>query len=152
MRKIVVIAFILAALMAAAATIVVVFAQGEIVPVAPETTFGWVVLAWVIYAIAGLVASITNPTERFNPQKFAGSFLTAILTGFIAMALKIEPNTVSTQFGPVLNMVVAGILNAGPGLTLIYLFNKGYVIVMNAKAKIETARAATTGPGPPSPS
>ena len=148
MRKIVVIAFILAALMAAAATIVVVFAQGEVVPVAPETTFGWVVLAWVIYAIAGLVASITNPTEHFDPKKFAGSFLTAILTGFIAMALKIEPNTVSTQFGPVLNMVVAGILNAGPGLTLIYLFNKGYVIVMNAKAKIETARALST-PSPP---
>jgi hypothetical protein len=155
MRKIFVIAFIAAAALAALATVAViviplVMAQGEAVPVAPETTFGWVVLAWVIYAIAGLVASITNPTEHFDPKKFAGSFLTAILTGFIAMALKIEPNTVSTQFGPVLNMVVAGILNAGPGLTLIYLFNKGYAIVMNTKAKIETARALST-PGPPKP-
>jgi len=158
MRKIVVIAFIAAAALAAIATVAVIViplvnaqGEGEAVPAAPETTFGWVVLAWVIYAIAGLVASITNPTEHFDPKKFAGSFLTAILTGFIAMALKIEPNTASTRFGPVLNMVVAGILNAGPGLTLIYLFNKGYVIVMNAKAKLDVARAAT-GPGPPNPS
>ena len=156
MRKIIVIAFITALTLATIATIAVIVipwvmaqGEGEVLPVAPETTFAWVVGAWLIYAIAGLVASVSKPTERFDPIKFAGSFLTAILTAFIAIGLGIEPGTVATQFGPSISMIATTILNTGPGLMLIYVFNKLYTLAMNLKAKIEAARALSTS-GPPS--
>jgi len=47
---------------------VVVVAQGEAVPVMPETTFGWVLLAWVIYAIASLLANVKRPQKSSTPS------------------------------------------------------------------------------------
>ena len=147
MRKIVVIAFIAAAALAAIATVAVIViplvmaqGEGEAVPAAPETTFGWVILAWLIYAVAGLVASVTTPTERFDAIKFARSFLIMLLTAFIAIALRISPANIETQFGGLITTIANLIVNTGPGLTLIYLFEKVYRFIMNTKAKIEAAR------------
>jgi len=148
-RKILVFAFILIA--AFAITMPVVLAQSEAVPIAPETTFGWVILAWLIYAVAGLLASVTTPTEHFDAIKFARSFLIMLLTAFIAIALRISPANIETQFGGLITTIANLIVNTGPGLTLIYLFEKVYRFIMNTKAKIEAARGLSVT-GPPRPS
>jgi len=150
MRKIIVLAFVLVALMATAATIYVVFAQGEVVPVAPETTFGWVILSWLIYAVAGLLASMTG-TERFDTIKFARSLIIMLLTGAFALAFRISPANIETQWGGVITILANTIVNTAPGVTLIYLIDKVWKLIANLKTKIEATRAAT-GPGPPSPS
>ena len=148
-RKILVFAFML--VVALTATIPMVVAQSEAVPIAPETTFGWVILAWLIYAVAGLVASVTTPTERFDAIKFARSFLIMLLTAFIAIALRISPANIETQFGGLITTIANLIVNTGPGLTLIYLFDKVYRFIMNTKAKIEATRGLPVT-GPPRPS
>ena len=148
-RKILVFAFMLVVALTAAIPMVV--AQTEAIPVAPETTFGWVILAWLIYAVAGLVASVTTPTERFDAIKFARSFLIMLLTAFIAIALRISPANIETQFGGLITTIANLIVNTGPGLTLIYLFEKVYRFIMNAKAKIEAAHGLQST-GPPRPS
>ena len=148
-RKILVFAFML--VVALTATIPMVVAQSEAVPIAPETTFGWVILAWLIYAVAGLVASVTTPTEHFDAIKFARSFLIMLLTAFIAIALRISPANIETQFGGLITTIANLIVNTGPGLTLIYLFEKVYRFIMNTKAKIEATRGLSAT-GPPSPS
>jgi hypothetical protein len=155
MRRIFVIAFIAAAALAAIATVAVIIiplvmaqGEGEAVPAAPETTFGWVLAAWMIYAVAGLLASMTTSGEHWDTVKFARSLITAILTGFIALAFKISPANVETQFGGLVTTLANIIVNTAPGVTLIYLLDKIYKLIMNLKAKIEAARALST-PEPP---
>ena len=153
MRKIFgfVFAFMLLVALAAATITPVVVAQSEAVPVAPETTFGWVAFAWLIYAVAGLVASVTKtPGEPFDPVKFARSLLIMLLTGIIAIAFRISPANVETQFGGLITTVANVIVNTAPGVTLIYLTDKLYKFVTNAKAKIEAAHAVSA-PGPQKP-
>ena len=147
MRKVFgfVFAFMLLVGLAAATITPVVVAQSEVVPVAPETTFGWVAFAWLIYAVAGLVASVTKtPTEPFDPIKFARSLLIMLLTGVIALAFRISPANVETQFGGLITTMANVIVNTAPGVTLIYLTDKLYKFVMNAKAKIEAAHTLST--------
>jgi hypothetical protein len=157
MRKIFVIAFIAAAALAALATVAVIViplvmaqGEGEAVPVAPETTFGWVILAWLIYAVAGLLASMTASGERFDAIKFARSLIIMLLTGAFALAFRISPANVETQFGGVITILTNTIVNAAPGVTLIYLVDKVWKLIANLKTKIEAARALST-PGPSSP-
>jgi len=148
-RKIWVLAFMLLALVTTSMPIMVVVAQnGEAMPVAPETTFGWVILAWLIYAVAGLVASVTTSTEHFDAIKFARSLLIMLLTGLIAVAFRISPANVETQFGGLITTIANLIVNTALGVTLIYLVDKLWKIIANLKAKVEAARAAV-GPGPP---
>jgi uncharacterized membrane protein len=147
-RKIFVFAFMLT--VAFAIIMPVVSAQTETVPLAPETTFGWVILAWFIYALIGLLASVTTPKEHFDAIKLARSFILMILTGVIAIALRITPGAIETQYGGILNVVATVVLNTGPGLTLIYSLDKLAKLIMNTKAKIEAARALST-PGPSNP-
>ena len=85
-RNIQVFAFILLAIAAASMPVVLVVAQ-ETVAVAPEATFGWVVLSWLIYAVAGLLASMTG-TESFDTIKFARSIMIMLLTGLAARAIQ----------------------------------------------------------------
>jgi hypothetical protein len=158
MRKIVVFAFIAAATLAALATamfLVIPLARaqgdGEAVPVAPETTFGWVVLSWLIYAVAGLVASMTTSNERFDASKFARSLIIMLLTGFFALAFKISPVNIETEFGGIITIIANTIVNAAPGVTLIYIVDKVWKLIANLKTKIEATRALSA-PGPPSPS
>jgi hypothetical protein len=158
MRKIVVFAFVAAAVLAALATVMFVVVplacaqgDGEAVPVAPETTFGWTIAAWLIYAVAGLLAGITTSGEHWDTVKFARSLITAILTGFIALAFRISPANVETQFGGFITTLANIVVNTAPGVTLIYLLDKIYKLIVNLKAKIEAARALSA-PGPPSSS
>jgi hypothetical protein len=159
MRKIVVFAFIAAAVLAALVTVMYVAVplvcakgDGEAVPVEPETTFGWVVLSWLIYAVAGLIASITKtPAESFDAIKFTRSFLIMLLTGLATLALRISPTNVETQFGGLITILATTIVNTAPGVALIYLFEKLYRFVTNLGTKIQAARSLS-GPGSASPS
>jgi hypothetical protein len=155
MRKIVVFAFIAAAVLATLTTVAFVViplacaqGDGEAVPVAPETTFGWVVFSWLIYAVAGLVASVTTSNERFDASKFARSLIIMLLTGFFAIAFKISPVNVETEFGGIITIVANTIVNAAPGVTLIYLVDKVWKLIANLKTKIEAARALSTPRSP----
>jgi hypothetical protein len=155
MRKIVVFAFIAAATLAVLATVMFVVVplvcaqgDGEAVPVAPETTFGWVVLSWLIYAVAGLLASVATSNERFDAAKFARSLIIMLLTGFFAIAFRISPVNIETEFGGIITIIANTIVNAAPGVTLIYIVDKAWKLMANLKTKIETARVAST-PGPP---
>jgi hypothetical protein len=143
------------ALILAIATVpvmVVVAQEPAPVPVAPETTFGWVVLAWLIYSIVGLLASVSKPGETFDTLKFVRSFLIMLVTGLVSIALHLTPGAITTQFGGILDMTATFILNTGPGLWIIYAFDKLIKLIMNLKAKLEAARAlAAAGPGPPKP-
>lgn len=144
---------LLSAIILAAATMpvmVVVAQETTPAPVAPEVTFGWVVLSWLIYSIIGLLASISKPGETFDAIKFVRSFLIMLLTGLISIGLHLAPGSVTTQFGGTLDMIATFILNTGPGLWLIYAFDKLYKLIMNLKTKLEAAHTlATTGPGSP---
>jgi len=111
---------------------------------APEVTFGWVFAGWLVYAIAGLLAN----KDPFDPVKFGRSFLITVFTGFVAIAFKISPVNVETQFGGLLGSIANLVVNTAPGVTLIYLVDKTWKFIFNLKVKIEAARAAT-GPGPP---
>jgi len=145
-------AFMLLAAVTTTIPVVVVVAQGEAVPVMPETTFGWVVLSWLIYAAAGLIASITKtPSEPFDSVKLLRSFVIMVITGVTALAFRIAPANVETQFGGLITTIANVAVNTAPGVYLIYLLDKASKFVMNLKAKIEAAHALST-PGPPSPS
>jgi hypothetical protein len=155
MRKIVVFAFIAAAVLATLTTVAFVViplacaqGDGEAVPVAPETTFGWVVFSWLIYAVAGLVASVTTSNERFDASKFARSLIIMLLTGFFAIAFRISPVNIETEFGGIITIVANTIVNAAPGVTLIYLVDKVWKLIANLKTKIEAARALSTPRSP----
>jgi hypothetical protein len=151
MRKIVVFIFIAAAVLAALATVMYVVVplacaqgDGEAVPVAPETTFGWVVLSWLIYAVAGLVASVTASGESFDAAKFVRSLIIMLLTGFFAIAFRISPVNIETEFGGIITILANTIGNAAPGVTLIYIVDKIWKLIANLKTKIEAARALST--------
>ena len=132
--------------------VLVVAQEPAPVPTAPETTFSWVVLAWLIYSIVGLLASVSKPGETFDTMKFVRSFLIMLLTGVVSIALHLAPGSVTTQFGGILDMAATFILNTGPGLWIIYAFDKLIKLIMNLKAKLEAAHAlAAAGPGPPKP-
>jgi len=148
-RNIQVFAFILLATVAASMPVVLVVAQTEIAPMAPETTFGWVILSWLIYATAGLLASMTG-TEHFDTIKFARSLIIMLLTGAFALAFRISPVNVETQLGGFISILANTIVNTATGISFIYLIDKIWKFIANLKTKIEAARA--TGPGPPSPS
>lgn len=156
MRKIIVAAFAAALVLAGLATVAYIviplsYAQGDAVPaLGPEVTFGWVVVSWLIYSIAGLLASLTTPTEKFDAVKFARSLLIMVLTGFMALAFGISPANVETQFGGFITAMANGIVNTAPGVTLIYILNKSTTFIMNLKAKIEAAKAQMAT-GPPKP-
>ena len=157
MRKIVVFAFIVAAALAAIATVAVIViplvmaqGEGEAVPAAPETTFCWVVFSWLIYAVAGLLASMTASGERFDAIKFARSLIIMLLTVAFALAFRISPANIETQFGGVITILTNTIVNAAPGVTLIYLVDKVWKLIANLKTRIEAARALST-PSPSSP-
>jgi len=147
-RNIQVFALILLAIAAASMPVVLVVAQ-EAVPVAPEATFGWVALSWLIYAVAGLLASMTG-TERFDTIKFARSIIIMLLTGAFALAFRISPANIQTEFGGVITILANTIVNAAPGVTLIYLVDKVWKLIANLKTKIEVARTLSS-PGPPKP-
>jgi hypothetical protein len=151
MRKLIKIALIAAATIAALATVTVIViplvmaqGEGEAVPVAPETTFGWVVFSWLIYAVAGLLASVTASGERFDAIKFARSLIIMLLTGAFALAFRISPANVETQFGGVITIITNTIVNAAPGVTLIYLVDKIWKLIANLKTRIEAARTLST--------
>jgi hypothetical protein len=148
-RNIQVFAFILLAIAAASMPVVLVVAQEEVVPMAPEATFGWVVLSWLIYAVAGLLASMTS-AESFDTIKFARSVIIMLLTGAFALAFRISPANIQTEFGGVITILANTIVNAAPGVTLIYLIDKVWKLIANLKTKIEAARALSS-PGPPKP-
>lgn len=153
-RSFLVFALLSCAIAGAVAIPVVVTAQEPTVPAvpaAPEVTFGWILASWLIYAVAGLLAGITTSGEHWDTVKFARSLITAILTGFIALAFHIAPANVETQFGGIVTTLANVIVNTAPGVSLIYLLDKIYRLIMNLKVKIEAARALST-PGPPSPS
>jgi hypothetical protein len=151
MRKFLLYAAILVSLcMAIGAIVPMAFAQGETEPVTPgpeeaAITFGWIVAAWLVYSFVGFFAS----GESFNGIKFAKTFLVTILVGFIAIALKIAPTTVATEYGPILDQIATIIVNTGPGITLIYLLEKLWKIVVALKTKWEQAKQIAAGPGPP---
>ena len=110
-------------------------------------TFGWIIAAWLIYSFVGFFAS----GETFNGVKFARTFIITIVAAFIAIALKVPPGNVTTQYGPVLDQIATVVLNTGPGITLIYLLEKLWKIVSKIKTKIEKAKEIASAPGPPTP-
>ena len=102
-------------------------------------------LSWLIYSIAGLIASVSGGKD-FNGFKFARTFLFTILVAILAVTLKITPVQAATAYGPMLEQVIPFLLNTGPCTVLIYAFNKVYEIIMNLKTKIEAAKLAATSP------
>jgi len=125
----------------------IVHAQGEAQTVEAPLTFGWIIVAWLIYSFTGFFAS----GETFNGVKFARTFIITIVAAFIAIALKVSPGNVTTQYGPILDQIATVILNTGPGITLIYLLEKLWKIVSNIKTKLEKAKEIASAPGPPTP-
>ncbi len=111
----------------------------------PEVSFGWVVVSWLIYSIAGLVSSVSGG-KSFDGFKFTRTLLFTLLVAILAIALHITPVQVTTTYGPVLEQVIAFLLNTGPCTVLIYTFNKLYDVIMNLKTKFEAARVAATSP------
>jgi len=72
-----------------------------------------------------------------------------IITGLFAIAFKISPANVETQFGGLITTLANIVVKTAPGVTLIYLINKLYSVIINLKAKIEAARAQmAAGPCP----
>lgn len=124
------------------------YAQDEAeIPEAP-VTFGWIIIAWLIYSFAGFFAS----GESFNGIKFARTFLVTIIVAFTALALRIPPANVVTQYGAIIDQLATVVMNASPGVMLILLSEKLLKIVNNFKAKWEKAKeVAHTGLGSPSP-
>jgi membrane-bound acyltransferase YfiQ involved in biofilm formation len=145
--KIVLAALLVALCMVMGATVSVVFAQGETEPIEVQSvlTFGWIIASWLIYSFMGFFAS----GESFNGVKFAKTFLVTLIVAFIAVALKITPATVVTEYGPVLDQIATIILNTGPGMTLIYLLEKLWKIIVALKTKWEQAKQIAAGTGPP---
>jgi hypothetical protein len=144
---------LLAALLILAAVLVPIplaLAQTEQPAVAPDVTMtlGWVVVSWVFYNVLGLVASLTSG-ESFDNLKFGRTLLVTTIVAIISLALKITPITVTTQYGAVLEIVVITILNTSPGLFLLYGVNKIWTTLNNLKARLQKARAAGSGAGPP---
>jgi hypothetical protein len=125
----------------------IVFAQGEAQPIEVPITFGWIIAAWLIYSFVGFFAS----GEPFSGLKFARTFLVTIIVCFIALALKITPANVVTQYGPIIDQIAATIINTGPGITLIYILEKLWKIVDNIRTKLEKAKEIVSAPGPPTP-
>jgi hypothetical protein len=150
-RKIFVFAFMMLITLAAVA-IPMVIAQTEPTPapVAPETTFAWVFVAWLIYAVVGLLAGVTTPKESFDALKLTRSFIVMVLTGITAIALRISPANVETEFGGLLTLSANIIVNTAPGVTFIYLIDKLWKLFVNLKTKIEAARGLSAT-GPPKP-
>lgn len=144
---------LLAALLILAAVLVPIplaLAQTEQSTVSPDVTMtlGWVVVSWVFYNVLGLVASLTSG-ESFDNLKFGRTLLVTTIVAIISLALKITPITVTTQYGAVLEIVVITILNTSPGLFLLYGVNKIWTTLNNLKARLQRAKAAGSGPGPP---
>jgi hypothetical protein len=125
----------------------IVLAQGEAQPVEAPVMFGWTVGAWLIYSFVGFFAS----GEPFNGLKFARTFLVAIIVAFIAVALKITPANAATSYGSIIDQFASVIINTGPGIGLIYLFEKVFKFSQFLKTKLEKAKELTSAPGPPTP-
>ena len=139
--------FVLALVAMLTFAVPVAFAQEQ--PIAPqpgpEVSFGWVVVSWLVYSIAGLIGSVSGG-KSFDGFKFTRTLLFTLLVAIFAVTLKITPVQVTTAYGPVLEQVIGFLLNTGPCTVLIYSFNKLYDIIMNLKAKFEAARVAATSP------
>jgi membrane-bound acyltransferase YfiQ involved in biofilm formation len=123
------------------------FAQGEATTAEASVTFGWIVAAWLIYSFVGFFAS----GEPFNGLKFARTFLVTIIVAFIAIALKITPANVVTSYGSIIDQFASLIINTGPGIGLIYLFEKLFKFSQLVKTKLEKAKELASAPGPPKP-
>ena len=151
MKRVFMCAFlIIIATVAMGAPVVIVLAQaGPVAPVEPAVTFGWTVLSWFVYAVTGLLASVAFGKEPFDAKKIAKSILLMVIAGVFALAFRLTPGAVTTQYGASIDLIATTILNTAPGLWLIYVFDKIYQFTMHAKARME---AAAMGPGPPSPS
>jgi hypothetical protein len=113
-----------------------------------SSTIYWVVGSWVIYNLLGLAASLTSG-DGFDSLKFGRTIIVTVIVAIIALALKMTPIAITTQYGPVLEIVVVCIMNTSPGLFLIYGINKVWTVLNVAKAKLEKARVAGSGAGPP---
>lgn len=111
----------------------------------PEVSFGWVVVSWLVYSIAGLISSVSGG-KSFDGFKFTRTLLFTLLVAAFAVVLKITPVQVTTTYGPFLEQVIGFLLNTGPCTVLIYTFNKLYDIIINLRAKFEAARVAATSP------
>ena len=123
-----------------------VFAQEPVAPQpGPEVSFGWVVVSWLVYSIAGLISSVSGG-KSFDGFKFTRTLLLTLLVAILAVALHITPVQAATTYGPVLEEVIGFLLNTGPCTVLIYAFNKLYDVIMNLKAKLEATRIAATSP------
>lgn len=146
-RKILLLAIVNALLVATVSLMMTpVFAQESVAPQpGPEVSFGWVVVSWLVYSIAGLISSVSGG-KSFDGFKFTRSFLFTLLVAILALTLGLTPVQVTTEYGPVLEQVVAFLLNTGPSTVLIYSFNKLYDVIMNLKRKLEATQIAATSP------
>jgi hypothetical protein len=122
-------------------------AQGEAQTVEAPVTFGWIVAAWLIYSLVGFFAS----GEPFNGLKFARTFLVTIIVAFAAIALRITPANVLTSYGSIIDQFASIIINTGPGIGLIYLFEKLFKFSQLVKTKLEKAKELAPAPGPQAP-
>lgn len=123
--------------------------EEPIEPTEPETgPVIWVVAGWLLYSLLGLVASITKADgTKFDPKKFALSFLWFLIVAVVAVALKLTPVQVETQYPSLITDIVNLIANSSVGLTLIYFFDKLWKIATNIKNKFEI-KTTTTSPSP----
>jgi len=106
---------------------------------------GWIVASWAIYNVIGLAASLTSG-EGFDGVKFGKTVLVTVIVAVIALALKIPPVNVTAAYGPVIDLLVIGLLNTAPGVTLMWAINRIWIVVASLKKKVEAARPVETPP------
>ena len=116
-----------------------VYAQ-EPIPTEPQTSIIALVAAWLFYSLLGLFAAVSSGKEDFDAIKFLRGVVWFIIVAGIAIALKIPPAQVTTDWGPVITQVINFLIQTGPFTAAIYGIDKSYKIIIDMKTKIEKLR------------
>lgn len=133
---------ILAVSMVVALALVFMVQAQEPTPTEPETQTSIIALvaAWLFYSLLGLFAAVSSGKEDFDAVKFLRGVVWFVIVAGIAIALKIPPAQVTTDWGPVITQVINFLIQTGPFTAAIYGIDKSYKIIIDMKTKIEKLR------------
>lgn len=126
----------LLATIALSLTVGIAFAQDGIIGEGQSILY--VVGAWLIYFIMGLLPSIISG-DKFDAVKFGRSIIWALVVALLSIGMGLHPTVIEAEYTNLVSEVVNFIGNSGFGLSLIYFFDKLYRTVtgLAAKYKIE---------------
>lgn len=118
----------------------IVFAQNNTNGVLEGESILYIVGAWLLYFIMGLLPSIISG-DKFDATKFGRSIIWALVVALISIGMGLHPTTVEAEYTNLVTEVVNFIGNSGFGLSLIYFFDKLYRTVTGLAAKYSVKEA-----------